>query len=53
LQRKENRNKKAFKISDFICIGHAPEATKWVAQTQMPFKIFLFRCGSFFVAGQV
>jgi hypothetical protein len=50
---KGTATKKAFKIASFICIGYTPEATKRVAQTQMPFKIFLFRCGSFFVAGQV
>jgi hypothetical protein len=53
LQRKENRNEKTLKIPSSICIGYTPEATKRVAQAQMLFKIFLFRCGSFFVAGQV
>jgi hypothetical protein len=33
LQRKENRNEKAFKLAGFICIDHALETAKRVAQT--------------------
>jgi hypothetical protein len=34
---KRTATKKAFEIASFISIGHAPETSERVAQTQIPF----------------